>query len=356
MMLSVKNGCFSYPKGPRILSNINFALSDGQVMAVLGPNGAGKTTLLRCMMGFLKWSSGQSLIDGREISKLSSRELWRILAYVPQARSSRGSYTAEEMVLLGRSSRIGVFSQPGSSDIDAAHSAMERLGILHLKDKAMDKMSGGEAQMVLIARALASEPRILILDEPESNLDFKNQLLVLDAMSSLADEGLTCIFNTHYPAHALRRADVALMLDGKGNAVFGNCAQVVNEKGILNAFGVAAVIGQFETETKTVHDVIPLDIAGSNTPVIEAPDAPRLAVISIITCDNSCAERINQLLNKYYDLIVGRMGMPYRRLGLNIINITLYGPQADIRALTAQLSIIKGVSAKTIYAESQKED
>ena len=121
--------------------------------------------------------------------------------------------------------------------------------------------------MVLIARALAAEPQVLILDEPESNLDFKNQLLVLDTMQSLARAGLTCVFNTHYPAHALRRANKALLLGRNGKSLFGSTQDVVTEQNISDYFGVRAVIGSIETPDGAYADVIPVSAAQSE----EAP-------------------------------------------------------------------------------------
>lgn len=135
---------------------------------------------------------------------------------------------------------------------------MGLLGITHLIGKKCSEISGGELQMVLIAKALAAEPQVLILDEPESNLDFKNQLIVLDTITKLAAEGMTCVFNTHYPAHALQRADKALILSKDGEYVFGETEKVVNEENIEKAFGVQAVIGEIETEEGIRKDVIPL--------------------------------------------------------------------------------------------------
>ncbi|MBQ4321087.1 MAG: ABC transporter ATP-binding protein, partial [Oscillospiraceae bacterium] len=187
MRFEVRNGSFRYPKSERqVLQNVSFAAEAGEVTAILGPNGAGKTTLLRCAMGLLKWNGGGSYLDGKDIRRLSYRELWQKVAYVPQARQASDAYTVEEMVLLGRSARIGRFSLPGKEDLAAAAAALERLGLSRYAARRCSELSGGELQMVLIARALASQPEVLILDEPESNLDFKNQLLVLDTMTSLA--------------------------------------------------------------------------------------------------------------------------------------------------------------------------
>ena len=262
MNLTVKNGTYAYHRGKNpIFKDINFSVGSGEVLAILGPNGAGKTTLLRCITGMLKWTAGASLLDDEPIRAMAPKKLWSRMAYVPQARAASAAYTAFETVLLGRSSRLSAFETPGAKDVEKAMKVMESLGIAHLADKKCSAISGGELQMVLIARALAAEPEVLILDEPESNLDFKNQLVVLDTMSTLARQGMTCIFNTHYPAHALRRADKALLLCRGGEYAFGPTQQVVTEEAIRRAFGVEAVIGSLDTPEGTVQNVVPLRIA-----------------------------------------------------------------------------------------------
>ena len=262
MNLTVNNGSFSYNRGKTpILRGINFDIGAGEILAVLGPNGAGKTTLLRCITGMLRWSDGEGLLDGEPIRGMSPKKLWSRMAYVPQAKAASAAYTAFETVLLGRSSRLNAFETPGKADVEKAREVMELLGISHLAEKKCSAISGGELQMVLIARALAAEPQVLILDEPESNLDFKNQLVVLDTMTALAKQGMTCVFNTHYPAHALQRADKALLLCRSGAYAFGPTETVVTEEAIRRSFGVDAVIGSIDTPGGTVPNVIPLRIA-----------------------------------------------------------------------------------------------
>ena len=260
-VLRIENGSFAYKGGPQILKDINVEVRAGEILAVLGPNGAGKTTLLRCMMDMLHWDTGRSLLDGEDIRNMPASTLWRRMAYVPQARSAATSYTAFQTVLLGRSARIGAFSSPKEEDMKVAERVMKRLGIWELADKPCHAISGGELQMVLIARAMAAEPEILVLDEPESNLDFRNQLVVLDTMTSLAAEGMACIFNTHYPAHALQRADRSLLLTKGGMSIYGPTKYVVSEDDIRSIFGVNAVIGDFEAEDSTVQSVIPVSIS-----------------------------------------------------------------------------------------------
>jgi len=349
-ILKIENGCFAYKGGPQILKDINIEVRPGEILAVLGPNGAGKTTLLRCMMDMLHWQSGRSLLDGEDIRSIPASKLWRRMAYVPQARTAAASYTAFQTVLLGRSSRIGAFSSPSEEDLKAADRVMERLGISHLADKPCHAISGGELQMVLIARAMAAEPEILVLDEPESNLDFKNQLIVLDTMSALAAEGVACVFNTHYPAHALQRAGKSLMLAKDGNSVFGETTEVVTEENIRRAFGVEALIGEVETPRSIMKNVVAVGLSEDDE---EAEKAGRegtlLASVTVIMRSNEHASLVNAALREYSHLLIGRMGLPHRRSDKYIISVMLEGPAKDIEALSHRLSLIPDISVKTTY-------
>lgn len=356
MNLTVKNGSFYYQKGIQIFNDINFSVDSGEIMAILGPNGAGKTTMLRCITGMLKWRSGQSLLDGEPISTMPMRKLWSKMAYVPQAKSASSAYTVFETVLLGRSSHMNVFSAPKKEDMDKAEESLDLLGISHLSDKKCSAISGGELQMVLIARALASEPHVLILDEPESNLDFKNQLVVLDAMSKLASNGMACVFNTHYPAHALQRAHKSLILSRGGDYIFGSTSSVVTEENIRRAFGVKAVIGEIETPENVLQNVIPLQIAGESSAETDSETRRSIATITIIANSNHMADKINGLLHEYSSLMVGRMGMPYRECGLYLINITLDGGRDKILELSQKLNILPDVSVKTTFAKGVFDD
>ena len=239
MTFEVRNGCFGYKKTVPILKNISFCVESRQVLAVLGPNGVGKTTLLRSMMGMLPWTSGGSFLDGENIRDMTPGRLWQEMAYVPQAKSFPFAFTVEEMILLGRSSRIGTFGTPEKADRERCERAMEELGIAHMRRKLCNQISGGELQMVLIARALCAEPKLLVLDEPESNLDFRNQLIILETIRRLSrEEGLCCIFNTHYPGHALRISDRALVLSREGTADFGEPSEVITREIMGRVFKV----------------------------------------------------------------------------------------------------------------------
>lgn len=265
MRLRTENASFAYPgktdeEKRYLFRDVNIDLEGGGIMAILGPNGSGKTTFLRCLMGMLKWTSGKSYFDDKDTNTLSSKEFWSKVSYVPQQRMATSSFTAFESVLLGRSGQIGFLSTPKKSDIEAAEKIMEELGIIAYKNRDCNTLSGGEFQMVLIAKALVSDPELLILDEPESGLDFRNQLVVLNTMDSLKNKGISCIFNTHYPKHALQKADCSLILGGK-QAYFGKTSEIVNEKTIEDVFGVKAVINEMKVNGEVIKNIVPLYIS-----------------------------------------------------------------------------------------------
>lgn len=354
MTLTVENGSFSYGKAHKnVINNINFTAESGDLIAVLGPNGAGKTTLLRCIMGFLKWKCGKSMLDGEDIQSISYKKLWQSIAYVPQAKNVSGAYSVRETVLLGRSNRIGIFEKPKSKDIEKTNEIIKKLHIEDISDKKCSEISGGELQMTLIARALVSEPSILILDEPESNLDFRNQLIVLDVMSELANSGMTCIFNTHYPAHALQRANKSLLLNDNGESIFDLTSKVVTEENIEKAFSVNAKIGDIETPYNILKSVVPLSVSEkSDLSELTCKNEKNrsIAVVSIIMKNTDSAEKINLIIHEYNEFLIGRMGLPYRKANVNIINITFDAPQSVIDEFTAKINIIPNLSVKTTFA------
>ena len=354
MNLTVEHGAFSYKKGGEILRDVNFSLDSGEILAILGPNGAGKTTLLRCVMGFLKWTGGRSLLDGENVSAMPPRALWRKIAYVPQARGRASSALVENMILLGRSNRIGALSQPGAKDYAAVDAVLERLSITHLRGRRCDEISGGELQMALIARALAAEPGCVIFDEPESNLDFRNQLIVLETMERLRDEGVACLFNTHYPDHALRCADKALLLGKTGAPVYGSAFQVITEAAIGAAFGVESVIARVQTPGHDYHSITPVAVRDERgregSAPAAAPEENRLATVSIIVADGGDVERVNRALHDCGNSIIGRCGLPYPDRHVRMITVALDAPQSEIERLTMRLNHLRGVSIKTTYA------
>jgi iron complex transport system ATP-binding protein len=261
LKLSVEGGTWWYRPERILFSAVDFSVGQGEIAAILGPNGVGKTTFLKCLMGLLQWRQGKTVINGVELSQIGRKELWQTIAYVPQARTLPFSFTVTDVVLMGRTSRLSAFAQPGAKDRRAAEKALERMGISRLGSRKFAELSGGEAQLVFIARALATEPKLVILDEPESHLDFRNQLVILNALQDLArKDGIACVINTHFPEHALRIADRCLLL-GKGSTGhrFGDPSSLTDERNMKAFFGVRVRNVSFEDNGATYRGVYPME-------------------------------------------------------------------------------------------------
>ena len=228
MSLHVEHLSFSYSSN-QVLSDISFDLEYGQIMSLLGPNGAGKSTLFRCILALNRPDEGFSSIDGLNTKQMSPREIAQKIAYIPQAHQPYFNYTVFEFVLMGTVSSGSMISTPGQLQKQRAYQALEELGILHLKDRGYMNLSGGERQLVLIARAIAQQAKILMMDEPCSNLDFGNQLKVMNMISYLKEKGYAILLSTHSPEHAYQYSDVIMALkDGKILAL-GSPQQMIDE-------------------------------------------------------------------------------------------------------------------------------
>ena len=210
-MLEVRALAFGFP-GRTVGRDVSFTLAAGDVMCVLGPNGGGKTTLFRTVLGLLEPHGGDIRLEDAALASMTRAEAARRVGYVPQGHSAYFAFTVREFVLMGRTARLGAFASPAKSDIRVAERSLESLGIAHLADKPVTEISGGERQLALVARALAQEPRLLVLDEPTASLDFGNQVRVLEKISALARSGIAVLFSSHDPDHAFLWASRALLL------------------------------------------------------------------------------------------------------------------------------------------------
>jgi iron complex transport system ATP-binding protein len=191
---------------------LDCALEAGEVVCLLGPNGSGKSTLMRTLLGLQRRLGGEVTLEGRDLDAWGAAERARRLAYVPQAADSYFDFSLRELVEMGRTAHRGVFESPGKRDREIAAAALERLGIARLADRPVHAVSGGERQLALIARALATEAGYLVMDEPTANLDYGNQSRVLEEIARLKDEGIGVLVSTHHPEHAFRIADRVLLL------------------------------------------------------------------------------------------------------------------------------------------------
>jgi iron complex transport system ATP-binding protein len=235
--LEARDLSYVYGKRP-VLERLSFAVGEGELLAVLGPNGAGKSTLFRCLLALLRDYRGSVLVDGTEIRSLRERELARLVAYIPQAHSAVFDYSALEVVLMGASGASPTFSSPSRGDEAAALAELEQLGVADLAERSYARISGGERQLVLIARALAQRARILVMDEPTANLDYGNQVRVMERVASLSRRGLTVILSTHNPEQAFLWASRAAVLYGGSFVADGSPAEVLSEELLERVYGV----------------------------------------------------------------------------------------------------------------------
>jgi iron complex transport system ATP-binding protein len=244
-MLSIKNLSCGYSSLP-IIENFSLYIRLGDVLCILGRNGIGKTTLFRTLLGSLRPLDGSVSIGGRDLFSLSRKERASLIAYVPQSHDPPFAYTAFDIVLMGRAGLMSAFSVPSESDKKLAREAMELLGIGHLEGRAYTKISGGERQMVLIARAIAQGSDYLFLDEPAANLDIGNQMKVLGILGSLAAAGRGIVFTSHDPNHALLLGAEVAAIKGVSDAALGASGDVINAGMAGELYGVRAKIIEVE--------------------------------------------------------------------------------------------------------------
>ena len=262
MKLAAKNLGFGYGDR-RVGSGVTLELNAGEILCLLGSNGSGKTTLFKTLLGLLPPQEGSVLIDGRDARTLARDAIARQISYVPQAHSAFFPYTVREVVLMGRTAHLGLFSAPSARDHAAALDAIRRMGIMHLADAVYTQISGGERQLTLIARALAQDARMVIMDEPTANLDFGNQVRVLEHIRALAGEGIGVLLSTHDPDHAFLCADRVAMLHQGRLMACGAAAEVMTAEKLQQLYGVAVTVTAVTLgDAGTRHVCLPLGALG----------------------------------------------------------------------------------------------
>ncbi len=237
MKININHIACGYAK-KRVIDDLTLEIASGEIIFVLGTNGVGKSTLFKTLLGFLPALGGDIRIDGVNLKQFTAKQLAKHMAYVPQSKSYTYQYTVFDIVLMGRSAYIDGFSMPSKRDVEIADKAIEELGISRLKEKLYSELSGGEQQCVLIARAIAQESEILIMDEPTANLDLKNQKKLLDVMKVLAAKGKTILLSSHSPEHAFVSSDKVLLLCRDRAPLFGTANEVITPENIYEAFHV----------------------------------------------------------------------------------------------------------------------
>jgi iron complex transport system ATP-binding protein len=216
---------------------LDVSLAQNEVLALLGPNGSGKTTLLKTLLGILAPLAGAALIDDKPIASYAAAARARRIAYVPQAHVPTFAFTVETVVLMGRTAHGSLFRAPSAADRLVADRALERFGIGALRERPYTMISGGERQLVLLARALAQEPQFIVLDEPTASLDFGNQGKVMREMRALAAAGHGVLFTTHDPNHALRAADRAFLIRDGERVAEGAVREVLTRARLQDLYG-----------------------------------------------------------------------------------------------------------------------
>jgi len=247
MNVSAEHVDFSYRCFPA-LSDVTFQVDSGNLICVMGCNGAGKSTLFKCILGVLRPQKGKIFINGDDIAAIAPRAMAGKVAYIPQNQPWNFSYSALEIVLMGVTSGKGMFFIPGKEEEKQAEIAMEQLGIANLKHRNYSHLSGGERQMVMIARALAQKTKILVMDEPCSDLDYGNQIRVMGAIKTLARQGYLVLLSTHNPQLTFLYADLALVLSAGKIRCFGAPGEVIGEALLKEIYDIHVRI-KFDAET-----------------------------------------------------------------------------------------------------------
>lgn len=256
MILEIKKLYYSY-KNYKVLKGLDFSATRGECIFILGENGAGKTTFFRCLLGFIQDYKGTIQINKKDCKNLSTRDMAKYVAYVPQSHSSIFNYSVYQIVLMGTNILTKKFHTPSINERDKVFDKLELLGISHLVERRYSELSGGERQLVLIARALVQEAKILIMDEPTANLDYGNQLKILNQVKRLSEQGYLILLTTHNPEHALLFANKVIVLKNGKIIENGNPLKVISPELIEYVYGVTVEMKIINTEWGKIPILVP---------------------------------------------------------------------------------------------------
>ena len=245
-MIALEHVAFSYPGGLPVLADVSLSFAPGKLTALLGPNGAGKSTLLRCILGTLTPQTGSILLNGQDLAQKTQQDRAALVSYVPQQGAVPPDMTVGDFVLMGTIRTLSVFALPGKRQRQSAENALEGMRLQALKNRKMGQISGGERQRALIARALAQETPVLLMDEPISSLDWGYQKRLMDTARALADGGKTVIISIHQPQWALQYADEAALLSRGRVEAFGPAGGVLTADRLQKLYGVEIQIYEMD--------------------------------------------------------------------------------------------------------------
>jgi iron complex transport system ATP-binding protein len=262
-MIKVSNATFSYDK-EEIFKDINLDINEGEIFCLFGPNGCGKSTLIQCILGILNLESGSIVLRGQDVSTMKPQMVAKVAAYIPQVHDKPFPFKVIDVVMMGRTAYTGMFSLPGSEDRKIAEEAMERVGISHFRDRPYTQLSGGETQLVLVARALAQQTPALIMDEPTAHLDFRNELGFLETTVKLVKTtGITVIMATHSPNHALYFEGCALktrvaLMNNQQIVLQGTPSSVLTVENMTSTFNIESKVLPYTWEEHQMMQIVPL--------------------------------------------------------------------------------------------------
>jgi iron complex transport system ATP-binding protein len=264
-MINISNATFAYEKED-IFRDINLDVNEGEIFCLFGPNGCGKSTLIQCILGILNLKSGSITLKGQDVSTMKPQMVAKVAAYIPQVHDKAFPFKVIDVVMMGRTAYTGMFSLPGSEDRKIAEEALERVGITQFRDRSYTQLSGGETQLVLVARALAQQTPVLIMDEPTAHLDFRNELGFLETTVTLVKSlGITVIMATHSPNHALYfegnsiNTRVALM-NNQQVAFQGMPSSVLTVENMTGTFNIDSKVLPYTWEERQMMQLIPLKL------------------------------------------------------------------------------------------------